>query len=165
MKHTIRIAPLVLMILGIALLAATAATAAKAPGGKTYFIVSLGVATDDFEAYDLDVGCITFTDTEICQASGGSEDCGSWRRSSSGKQTKKEMSFVFEFSLIDDETGLPVEIEGQARIDTRGRKSSIGGVAQALEPISGTKINFAMAGRAVGAARCARLVEDFATEN
>jgi hypothetical protein len=161
MKHTIRTTALVLSILGVAFLAATAATAAKVPEGRTYFVVSIGVATDEFEAYELDAGCLTFTATEICDNDEVAEDCGTWRPTSRGKQTRKQKSFEFEFSLIDDETGLPVEIEGQGRIDTRGRKSSIGGVAQGLEPISGVKINFAMAGRAVGAARCARLVEEF----
>ena len=79
------------------------------------------------------------------------------------KQLKKQWQVGFEFELIDDETGLPIKISGVGRIDARGPKSSIGGAAHGVESISGTMINFALAGRAVGEARCEQLVADFAS--
>jgi hypothetical protein len=163
MRFTTKLAPLAVVatILGLGFLAASPATAAKPPAGRTYFVVSLGVATDRSEAYEIDAGCIRFTATEICQA----DECGTWRRTSVGQQTPNQASIEFQFTLIDDETGLPIEIVGQGRVDTRGRKSSVGAVGRGLEPLSGTRINFAFAARAVGAARCARLVEEFEAEN
>jgi len=144
--------------------AAAPAQAAKAPAGKTYFIVSLGMATEATEAYELDVGCLTFTRTQICEDA-GEGDCGDWWGTDEGVQTRKQRSLAFEFSLIDDETGLPVEIDGTGRIDTRGPRSSVAGVARAQEPTSGVDINVAFAGRAVGNQRCQRLVDDFQAEN
>lgn len=148
--------------LGLALAAASTAVAARAPAGKTYFVVSVGVATDESEAYEIAAGCVSFTADEICAANG---DCGSWWRTEEGVQTRKQTSFGFEFTLVDDETGLPVEVDGKGRVDTAGSRSSIGGVARAVEPSSGTEINFTIGGRAVGSARCLSLVEDFDSAN
>lgn len=144
-----------LIAAGLVLLAATAASAARPPAGRTYFVVSIGVATDRSEAYEVDVGCVQFSDDEFCEADGA---CGAWFRTTAGLQTLKQSSIGFEYTLIDDETGATVQVDGQGRVDDRGAKSSMGAVARGLEPGSGSKINFAFAARAVSPARCLELV-------
>lgn len=148
------------MILAVAFLlgaVAPAANAAKAPIGKTYFVVTIGVASDESEAYELGAGCIRFTRASICDP----DDCGTWWWIKEEKKAKKQWMVGYEFDLIDDETGLPVTINGIGRIDSRGPKSSLAGAAHGVEQISGEIINFAIAGRAVGAARCEQLVAEF----
>ncbi len=142
-------------VLLIALFVSSAATAAKPPAGRTYFVVSIGVASDASEAYEEGFGCLEFTRTEVCSG----DDCGSWSRLDTDKD-KGQGSFVFEFELTDDGTGELIEVTGQAEIDGRGRKSAIGGTAIGLAPESGRKINMALSGRAVRAARCPQLVEE-----
>ena len=134
------------------------APAAKAPIGKSYFVVTLGVATDDAEGYALDAGCVRFTRTRICDSD---NDCGTWWWMEGAAQARKQWQIGFEFQLIDDETGLPVEIHGVGRVDARGPRSSIAAAAHGIEPTSGERINFALAGRAVGSIRCQQLVADF----
>ena len=140
-------------------LAAEPAAAAKAPVGKTYFLISLGMATDEFEAYQLDVGCVRFTRDEMCDSGA---DCGPWWRIDEADRAKQQWRVGFEFEMIDDETGLPIRINGTGRVDSRGKRSSIAGAGHAVEMTTGRIINFAMAGRAVGRARCERLVADYA---
>ncbi len=144
-----------LIAVGLFLLAATAASAARPPDGRTYFVVSLGVASDRSEAYEVDVGCVQFSDDEFCEDDGA---CGTWFRTTAGLQTLKQSSIGFEYTLIDDETGATVQIDGQGRVDDRGAKSSMGAVARGLEAGSSSKINFAFAARAVSPARCLELV-------
>jgi hypothetical protein len=143
--------------LALALLAATPADAAKPPIGKTYFVVSLGLATDSEESYEVDFGCVRFTRSEICDQG---DECGSWWLIEGAEHAPRQSHFAFEFDVFDDETGLPVSMTGTGRIDSRGPKSSLAAVAMATEPTTGVKINFALAGRAVGAPRCARMVAE-----
>jgi hypothetical protein len=138
-----------------------AAAAAPPPVGKTYFILSLGMASDRAEAYELDAGCLRFTKGGMCEVDEVDGDCGDWWYLEDEPRARKQKAMGFAFDLFDDETGLPIRIEGRGRIDSRGPRSSIGGVGEAVETTSGVKINFAIAGRAVGAARCERLVADF----
>lgn len=154
----------VVVAVGSTLGVVTVAHAAKAPAGKTFFVVSLGMATDASEAYQVDVGCLSFTRTQICDDAGAG-DCGEWWGTDEGVRTRKQRSLAFEFTLIDDETGMLVEMDGTGRIDTRGPRSSIAGVARAMEPNSGVDINVAFAGRAVGSEKCRRLVDEFEAEN
>lgn len=154
-SRLLTVAVLMLAALG-ALAGASAADAAKPPVGKTYFIVALGLTTDTQEAYALDAGCLSFTGSEMCDTDG---DCGSWWPVEEADRAKKQLALGYEFALIDDETGQPVTIEGVGRVDLRGAKSAISGVARGES--SGIEINFALAGRAVGAARCRRLVAEF----
>ena len=142
----------------LTLLAPTTAAAAKPPIGRTYFVVSMGVATD---AYEEAARCLTFTRTEICDDTG----CGSWRRLASPDKGRKQGSIEFELVLIDDETGEPLAITGRADLDRRGRKSSIGGAATGREPATGRPINIALGGRAVGAATCSRLVDEYPSDD
>ena len=141
-----------------ALLSAPTAEAAKPPVGRTYFIVSIGVASDATDAYELDVGCLQFKREVLCDTDG---DCGTWWRIDEDNPAARQWAAGFEFDLTDDETGLPIHIEGRGRIDGRGPKSALAGVAHGVETTSGVTINFAFAGRAVGATKCRRLVADF----
>ena len=143
------------------LFAATPGEAAAPPLGRTYFVLSLGVATDGGEAYEIDAGCLTFTRTAVCETDG---DCGSWWRIDEETRLPRQSVAGFEFDLTDDETGLPVRIEGRGRIDARGPKSSLAAVGYGIETASGTTINFAIAGRSVGAQKCRRLVREFEEE-
>ena len=68
---------------------------------------------------------------------------------------------TFLFTIVDDETGAVIEIEGEARIEARGRRSTIAGAAFAKEPVTGTRINFGFVGRQVPPAQCLELVEEF----
>lgn len=146
-------------LFAVALVAATQPlSAAQPPVNRTYFIVALGVATDAAEVYQLDVGCLTFTRSELCDADG---DCGVWWRLEDEVRTPRQWATGFEFFLTDDETGLPIHVIGRGRIDGRGPKSSLAAVAHGVEATSGTTINFAVAGRAVGPRKCERLVAEY----
>jgi hypothetical protein len=162
MKRTGIKKPRLLASVGVAMLVvgpfAAAPAAAKPPVGKTYFVVSLGLAADAQQAYALDVGCLRFTGSEICDTGG---DCGSWWMMEEAERAPKQLALGYEFAIVDDETGQPVTIEGVGRVDSRGAKSAFSGVARGVDETSGAQINFAVAGRAVGAARCRRLVAEF----
>lgn len=157
MKNKALVASFAVMALALVAVAQPAG-AAKAPAGKTYFVVSVGVASDPSEAYEVDVGCVRFSRTEICDTDG---DCGSWWRMREEVPLRQQWQVGFEFELIDDETSLPIRINGIGRIDSRGAKSAIAGAAHGVELTSGETINFALAGRAVGAARCERMARDY----
>lgn len=157
-----RIQPRISTFVGLALLTvavllvAAPARGAKAPAGKTYFVISVGLSTEAPEAYEPDAGCLRFTRTEMCESGG---NCGSWWPTEDPERSPKQSPLGFRFELTDDETGLLLVVEGAGRIDWRGPKSSIAGVGHAEDPVSGAKINFAIAGRAVGPARCAELAQ------
>jgi hypothetical protein len=161
MRKTIRWTVLTSLVIALTVTSAAPAAAAKAPVGKTYFVVSVGVASDAAEAYELDYGCVRFTPTLFCQES----RCGEWERTADGRQTSREWPMAFHWTIVDDETGAAVEIDGKGRIDSRGPKSSISAVARGRDPETGVAINFAFAGRAVGAARCERLVTEYLAGN
>jgi hypothetical protein len=123
------------------------ASAAKPPNGKTYFTVFFGLD----EPYDLGTECFVFGESGVCSTDG--QICGSWsRQENKGKQT----GFSFELSFLED--GLPTTMEGQARVDSRGNRSSIAGAGRIAQ--AGTGANFSFAGREVGAARCFELLEE-----
>ncbi len=152
-------AALVILIVGV-LATAAPASAGRAPAGRTYFVVTIGLSPDSAEAYELDVGCVRFTPTAMCDTDG---ECGTWWRVE-GEKLKRRSGIGFDFDLIDDESGLPIKVEGFGRIDSRGPRSSLAGAAIGREETTGVSINFAIAGRAVGAARCRQLVDDFEAE-
>lgn len=129
-------------LLALATLVSTRLEAAKAPERKTYFTLILGLDAP----YGWQADCLQFTAGELCTIGG---TCGTWARSEApGPETA--ITFQIEF----EESGVPVEIEGQARIDDRGKKSSLAGAA--LVRIAGKAGNFALAGRDAGR-RCLEL--------
>ena len=140
------------------LLVTTAVGADPPPTDRTYFVASLGLATDRDEAYEIGVGCLRFTATGLCDMDG---DCGEWQLDTWGEPGPRQGSGSFSMDLVDEETGLVIQIDGTARIDARGPKSTIAGAARAMEPTSGLEINFGFVGRHVPQGRCARLVEDY----
>ncbi len=141
------------------LAAALPASAARPPAGRTYFVISMGTEIGEGEEFTRSAGCVRFTATEFCQE----DQCGTWTRTMTEVQTPKETSFAFSWILIDEETGLAVEIDGEGRIDSRGRKDALAAVARGV--IAGEQRNFAFAGRSVPAARCPRLVAAFEAAN
>lgn len=144
----------------LALLASTAASwgAAAPPAGRYYFVASLGLATVSGGSYELGVGCLRFTETQICTLD---NECGTWETTSWGEPGKQQGEGIFSITIIDDESGSTVQMDGVARIDSRGHKSSIAGVARAKELESGLRINLGIVGRQATRARCIELVNEY----
>ena len=127
------------------------------PSGRTYFTTVLGLANNIDESYQIDVVCIRFTEDQLCVSG---VDCGSWELSEWGEPGVKQGEFLFEFNFVDDESGLPISMRGVARVDARGRRSTIAGAAHASDAL-GTILNLGFAGRQVPPRQCERLVEEF----
>ena len=150
------VAAAVATLLCIVVSAGTAA-AELPPSGRTYFATILGLANNMDESYEIDVACFRFTEDQLCVSG---VDCGKWELSGWGEFGVKQGEFVFEFNFVDDESGLPIGMRGVARIDARGRRSTIAGAAHATDSL-GTILNLGFAGRQVPPRQCERLVEEF----
>ncbi len=129
-------------------LATDPAAAAKAPIGRTYFTVFVGLD----EGYGITASCFEFGEDDFC--SQGGQQCGFWQRTD---RTGRQSGFEFDLSFLED--GEAVEVDGQGRVDTRGRGSSIAGVGRFSA--GRTRGNFAFAGRQARAARCLELLQEF----
>jgi hypothetical protein len=129
-------------------LAAHAAFAARPPANATYYVVAIGID----QAYGTRAECFTFTSGGLCSLDG--EICGSWQPLDT---TGNETSFAFD--LVAPGENRPVKLQGIARVDTRGKKSSIGGAGRVtgLGPAS----NFSFSGRQTSVNRCVNLLADF----
>ncbi len=144
--------PIATMTLTFCLLSATVATvgpaaAAPPPKSRTYFTVFLGLDGP----YSTGVDCLRFTATEVCALSGV---CGSWSRTEpAGPETAIAFEFIFE------EDGVPVQIDGQARIDGRGTGDTLAAAAR-LET-AGNSVNFGFTGRPTGRRKCLRLLREW----
>lgn len=150
MKRSISI---LLLILCATLITGSSAMAkGPAPEGRTYFIYVMGLNDDPYQA---DADCLAFDATQACSVD--DQVCLAWQRAARGLQTNRESGFSIAAQLNDD--GLIITMEGQGRVNSRGRKSSIA-VAARAEAL-GFDFNFIIAGRQVGAGRCLRMVEDF----
>lgn len=137
-------------ILGLWLAITAAADAKKLPPPvkRTYFVVFLGAEG----GYESRATCMSFKKRRLCDLD--EEVCGSWKRDQkAGKQGS--LSFQLDFT----EEGVPVAIDGSARIDDRLEKSSTGGVATITS--GGQLGNLALVGREVNPARCRSLVEEY----
>jgi len=144
---------ILLLILCPMLLTGSAAMAkGPAPEGRTYFVYVMGLNDDPYEA---DADCLTFDATHACAI----DDlfCLTWQRAQGGLQTNRESGFTIVAEIDDD--GLIIAMEGQGRVNSRGKRSSISVVARAAA--LGVQLNFVFAGRQVGRSRCLRMVEDF----
>jgi hypothetical protein len=149
----IRPAPLSLLILLATLLISPTAMAKNPPPeGRTYFVFIMGL---DDDPYGIEADCLTFDATQACSPDG--QTCMAWERTEGGRQSQKESGFSLATEIEDD--GLIIRLDGQGRIDSRGHKSSISAVARAAA--LDLQLNFAFAGRQVGASRCRQMVEDF----
>ena len=142
-----RIPRTLFIAVSLLLLAAAASDAARPPIGKTYFTVLVGVAAP----YDISTACFEFGTNDICSTDGDS--CGSWLRTDAqGKRT----GFTFDMSLLDDAN--LVRLQGEGRVDTFGRKSSIGGTGRISG--AGPIYNYSFAGREMPKARCQQMLAD-----
>ncbi len=121
---------------------------AQPPAGKTYFTILMGLQGP----YDVVAICLRFTASEMCLVEGV---CGPWARTGPGG---RETGFAFDIAL--ENIGLMVSFNGQARVDKRGSRDSIAGVAAI--GFDDVVQNVSFAGRTMGPERCRRLAGDFA---
>ena len=137
----------VLAAAALLLASSTSVDAARPPVGKTYYTILVGVGSP----YESTSSCFEFGANDVCSTDGDS--CGSWLRTdATGKQT----GFTFDMSLLDD--GRLVRLRGEGRVDTLGRKSSIGGTGRISG--AGPTYNYSCAGRAMPKARCQQMLAD-----
>jgi len=149
----IRPAPILLLtVLAMLLLSPTAMARNPAPEGRTYFIFIMGLEDDP---YGIEADCLTFGANQACTPEG--DICLDWQRTQGGVQTNKEGGFALHTQF--DQEGLIIRMEGQGRIDSRGRKSSLSAVARAAA--LDVQLNFTFAGRQVKRSQCLRLAEEF----
>jgi len=134
------------------LLSPTAMAKNPVPEGRTYFIFIMGL---DDDPYGIDVDCLTFDANQACTPDG--EICLDWQRTQGGVQTNKEVGFALNTQF--DQDGLIIRMEGQGRIESRGRNSSLSAVVRAAA--LSEQLNFTFAGRQVKRSRCLRLAEEF----
>jgi hypothetical protein len=129
------------------LLTSAASEATRPPVGRTYYTVLVGVA----EPYDISTACFEFGPNGVCSTDG--DTCGSWLRAGGhGKQT----GFTFDMSLL--ENGELIKLQGEGRLDTLGRKSSIGGTGRISG--AGPRYNYSFAGREMPKNRCQHMLVD-----
>ena len=129
------------------LVLASPVAAVSPPANNTYFAIIMG----SDEPYSWDADCLRFTQTELCTSEGA---CGSWSRVG---QEGSEMSIAFELAYEDD--GEEVRIEGQGRIDDRGKNDSL--AAAARIEVAGRSINIGITGRSTSRKKCERVLRDF----
>jgi hypothetical protein len=148
-----RWAPLALLLL-LALIAALGvlaepAEAARPPIGRTYYTTAMGLE----RGHDIKSHCFEFHQDKLCSVDG--LVCGSWEPT---EGIKREMGLSFDLTMIAE--GDLARLEGLARLDTRGKKSSLAGTGS-LGPAEGEGkgANFSFAAREVGKAECLDLLE------
>ncbi len=136
------------VLCGIGLVLVGAVTlAAQPPAGKTYFTMLLGLEAP----YSWEAECLRFTATDLCALGG---PCGTWTRTG---PAGPESAFTFELSF--EERGVPVQIDGQARVDARGRISSFGGAARVQ--VGNQSAVFGLTGQAAKRRKCKRLLRQW----
>lgn len=139
----------------LALSPAYAAVAKDAvPADRTYFVVVMGLGDDG--PYDVEATCLKFDGSEFCDVYG--ETCLEWDRTQGGKQVRKQSGFSFAVDIEDN--GMLVQINGQGRVDDRGKKSALSAVGRGQ--VGDQMVNFSIAGREVRASRCPNLIRDYA---
>ena len=121
--------------------------AASPPANHTYFAILMGGDAP----YSWDAECLRFTQTELCTQKGA---CGTWSRIG---PEGPEMAFAFEVTYQED--GRDVRIEGQGRIDDRGKKDSLAAAAQV--ELGGSSTNIGITGRSTSRKKCERVLRDF----
>ena len=130
-----------------AVLVASAAGAARPPAGRTYFTVLLGLE----EPYSWDADCLKFTANDVCTSDG---TCGAWQ------SLEEEGPFgAFSLEIAFQESGVPVRLDGQARVDDRGPRDSIAGAMRML--LGNRASNFGFTGRSIEPRKCRRLLWRF----
>ncbi len=148
--NNIRWCLLVLVALGAVGALAEPAEAARPPIGRTYYTVAMGLDT----GYDIQTQCFEFHEERLCTLDG--RICGSWAPTAG---IRREMGLSFDLTTVSD--GDLMQMEGMARLDTRGKRSSLAGTGK-FSSVDGEEpgVNFAVAAREVGKAECLDLLED-----
>lgn len=150
MKRRISI---LLLILGAMLLTGSTTMArGLPPEGRIYFVYVMGLNDDPYEA---SADCLEFDETQACSVD--DQFCLTWQRTEGGLQTNR--AFGISFAAEIDSDGLLITMEGQGRVESRGRRSSISAVGRAAA--LDVQVNFVFSGREVGRSRCLGMVEDF----
>jgi murein DD-endopeptidase MepM/ murein hydrolase activator NlpD len=140
------------ILLLIALVGVSAPSGAeRPPAGRTYFAIFLGLDAD----FGAGADCLRFSPTTVC-ASGG--DCGTWTRT---ERAPGVGGIAFEFDF--DEGGQRIRIDGQARLDGRGEKSTL--AAAARMRAGGKPVNFGFLGRPASRRACLELLADWTRKN
>ena len=120
------------------------ATATSPPTNRTFLVIVLGLEG----RYSWQAACLDFTRNEVCTSFG---DCGSWDRGETGPTS----AFSFEIQSGGDDP--PVQLEGEMRIESRGKRESIGGTARAT--LGDQSIVVALSGRSTTRKRCLEQLE------
>jgi murein DD-endopeptidase MepM/ murein hydrolase activator NlpD len=121
--------------------------AGKPPAGQTYFTILLGLDSP----YSWDADCLKFTATRLLTSDGA---YGSWTRTEPvGPQT------AFAFEMEFEEQGETVQMDGQGRVDDRGKKNTIAGVARIRS--EGGVGNFGFTGRSTTRKKCNNLLRQW----
>ena len=137
--------------LTLAVLAALPADAAAPPKGQTYFVIAMGL--DDDERYSWQADCWRFSGREMCTPAGV---CGEWAA------TEMEGPDPVGISLeVESEThGLPLEADGQMRLESLGPRTSLGGAMKIRIP-GLAAANFGVAAKQVSRRDCPLILEEF----
>ena len=150
--NKIRWCLLVLPVLAAAVAApAEPAAATGPPVGRTYYTTAVGLDA----GYDVQAQCFEFHRDKVCTLDG--LICGSWAPTGG---TRSEQGLSFDLTTIAGDDLMV--LEGRARLDARGPKSSIAGTGRigAVDG-DGAGVNFSFAAREVGRAECLNLLEQF----
>ncbi len=145
-----------ILALAVFSLAAPPATAAPPPAGRTYFITTLGAGGP----MDLDAGCLRFMATRVCLDTVDPTDplfCGTWELTDDLSSEERGVAID-----IDWDTGaVTLGVDGHLRIDSRGKGSSIGGVARLAADDIGAESNLSLAGTQAKRRECRRLAREY----
>ncbi len=131
----------------LVLATAVPAAAVAPPADKTYFAIKTGLES----RYSLEADCLRFTATEVCTYK---MRCGTWWETEPGRQ---ERGLAFELTFADNDVSF--QVDGRARVDDRGKRDSLAGVAQLSSPVGA--LNWAFAGRSTSGRNCLRFLRDF----
>ena len=138
------------LALGVALGAlAEPAKAARAPIGRTYFTLAVGLES----SYGITAQCFEFYEDKLCSLDG--LICGSWKPTGKGRH---EMELSFDLTTVSD--GELLELEGLGVLKAKGPKSSVAGTGRVGPVDRARRENFSFAAREATRNECLALLED-----
>lgn len=139
-----------LLTLAAAIVPAAPAEAALPPVGRTFYTVVIGLE----DRFDIRSECFEFHQDKVCSL--GGLVCGSWEPDAA---IRREMGLTFDLTTVTD--GDLMRLEGRARLDGNGRRSSLAGTGY-FSPVEGDEpgVNFSFAAREIGRSACLNLLED-----
>jgi hypothetical protein len=132
------------IIVGLLFVASAPSASAAPPAKRTYFTVFIGLD----EPYSWQADCLRFSKREVCTSD---RACGAWVRTEKGPAG----AFSYEIELAG--YGVPIRIDGQARVETRGKQDTIGGTSRA--EMEDQSYHFSLTGRSTKHRKCLRLME------